>query len=548
MADIAAIIAMTPATASNVQSAAAPGANASDGSAAPFGVLLQQMTLAANDDNQPAVPNNGSVAQTDPGAQDNLVALPNAQTTPLAAQDISKLIVLLQNATPQQSVKTDQTDKNTAVPPAATDKSKANDTTDASLAVALLLPQQSQLSSFHPQSGNAAAMGDPKSTAAMPQSVQPQTDRQQPGDAMAAIANAAAPSVAPNAQPTAPADPGKTPNAKPSKSDPNASQDVNPAATNASAIAPDADLAAALAQQAQVAAIQTQQPSPDTAVAALTSTAASPAQSVSDVKPAGARAAGQTPDKKAAADFAGALNAGASNASAPKFDTTTAGASGDAGVNVDAGGGGSSPSNLPAGAPDAAAAQTAPLSPYGQSPDAAASAAVSAVQGPAAAANSTPVDVNFQVAPQHHTGDAATATSTVDALGVTIAAKSVEGIKHFDIRLDPLELGRLDIHISVDDAGKTQASVVVDKPQTLELLQRDAANLTRSLNEAGVSLSNNGLNFSLKGQDRQNDGGSVAKGRSRSLSVKAVVNTDVISNSGSTVNYAPGGARLDIRV
>jgi flagellar hook-length control protein FliK len=136
----------------------------------------------------------------------------------------------------------------------------------------------------------------------------------------------------------------------------------------------------------------------------------------------------------------------------------------------------------------------------------------------------------------------------MDALGLTIAAKSADGVKHFDIRLDPPELGRVQVHLSLDDSGKAQASLVVDKPQTLELLQRDAANLTRSLTDAGVSLSNNGLNFSLRGQDRQDDGGGVVKGRSRALSVKAVVSTDAISNSSPIASLAPDSVRLDIRV
>ena len=167
------------------------------------------------------------------------------------------------------------------------------------------------------------------------------------------------------------------------------------------------------------------------------------------------------------------------------------------------------------------------------------------VQGTQAATNSANVSTSVQVAPSHP--DTST-SANIDTLGVAIAAKSSDGIKHFDIRLDPPELGRVEVRLSIGDDGKTQASLLVDKPQTLELLQRDAPNLHRALSNAGLDLSNNGLNFSLRGQDRQNDGGSVAKGRSRSLSVKAVVNTDAVSTSGSTDNYAPGGARLDIRV
>ena len=206
-----------------------------------------------------------------------------------------------------------------------------------------------------------------------------------------------------------------------------------------------------------------------------------------------------------------------------------------------------SPSSASQAAPTQAApspATPSPATPSHAMPDPNAMAGI--VQATPTAANTANVSTNVQVAPSH---PADTSTSAnIDTLGVAIAAKSSDGIKHFDIRLDPPELGRLDVRLSIGDDGKTQASLLVDKPQTLALLQRDAPNLHRALSNAGLDLSNNGLNFSLRGQDRQNDGGSVAKGRSRSLSVKAVVNTDAVSTSGSTDNYAPGGARLDIRV
>ena len=151
------------------------------------------------------------------------------------------------------------------------------------------------------------------------------------------------------------------------------------------------------------------------------------------------------------------------------------------------------------------------------------------------------VAAQIQLVPQHHD-----TVTTPDKLGLAIAAKSVDGVKHFDIRLDPPELGRVQVHLSVDDAGRAQANLVVDKPQTLELLQRDAASLNRALTDAGLDLSNNGLNFSLREQYRQNDDG-VDKGRGRDLSVKAVVQTDA-SPIHSSLSYAPDSVRLDIRV
>jgi flagellar hook-length control protein FliK len=138
--------------------------------------------------------------------------------------------------------------------------------------------------------------------------------------------------------------------------------------------------------------------------------------------------------------------------------------------------------------------------------------------------------------------------STTDKLGLAIAAKSIDGVRQFDIRLDPPELGRVQVQLSVDDSGKAHANLVVDKPQTLELLQRDAANLNRTLTDAGLNLPNNGLNFTLREQYRQNDGGGVDKGRGRALSVTAVVQTDANLTQTSIGSFAPHSVRLDIRV
>jgi flagellar hook-length control protein FliK len=152
------------------------------------------------------------------------------------------------------------------------------------------------------------------------------------------------------------------------------------------------------------------------------------------------------------------------------------------------------------------------------------------------------IAAQIQVTQQHHE-----TVTTPDKLGLAIAAKSVDGVRHFDIRLDPPELGRVQVHLSMDDNGRAQASLVVDKPQTLELLQRDATSLNRALTDAGLDLSNNGLNFSLREQHRQNDDGGVDMGRGRSLSAKAVVQTDA-SLIHSSLSYAPDSVRLDIRV
>jgi flagellar hook-length control protein FliK len=138
----------------------------------------------------------------------------------------------------------------------------------------------------------------------------------------------------------------------------------------------------------------------------------------------------------------------------------------------------------------------------------------------------------------------ASAQPDIAALAVNIAAKSQPGARHFDIRLDPPELGRIEVHLSVDDAGKAQAHLSADKPQTLDLLQRDSSSLTRALKESGVDLGNTGLSFSLRGQDREGGNAQKSFSRGRALSVSAVTEA---SASPSTISNLSSD-RLDIRV
>ncbi len=91
----------------------------------------------------------------------------------------------------------------------------------------------------------------------------------------------------------------------------------------------------------------------------------------------------------------------------------------------------------------------------------------------------------------------------VHALAVTIAARASQGATRFDIRLDPAELGRIDVQLTVDREGQVKSKLVVEKQETLDLLQRDQRNLERALAQAGVQTSEGSLEFSLKDQGGQ---------------------------------------------
>jgi flagellar hook-length control protein FliK len=154
------------------------------------------------------------------------------------------------------------------------------------------------------------------------------------------------------------------------------------------------------------------------------------------------------------------------------------------------------------------------------------------------------VTQNIQVAQS----DSNTNASTVSALAVAIAARSQSGNKQFDIRLDPPELGRVEVRLSIDATGKAQASLSADQPRTLDLLKTDAPALTRALRDAGLNVSQNGLNFSLRGQDRQNGGNGFTPRSGRSAQTSLIA-TSVIGSVQGGANYqGSADGRLDIRV
>ncbi len=67
------------------------------------------------------------------------------------------------------------------------------------------------------------------------------------------------------------------------------------------------------------------------------------------------------------------------------------------------------------------------------------------------------------------------------------------------IRLDPAELGKIEVRLRMDEARQLSAEVTADQPATLDLLRRDSDNLTRALNDAGFRADDQSLRFDSRG-------------------------------------------------
>lgn len=117
----------------------------------------------------------------------------------------------------------------------------------------------------------------------------------------------------------------------------------------------------------------------------------------------------------------------------------------------------------------------------------------------AAPAMHAPASQTAQTAPQSPQAPAV----PVAGLAVEIAGRALAGKHHFEIRLDPPELGRIEVRLDVDRDGSVTSHVITDRRDTLDLLQRDSAALQRALQDAGLKTPDNALQFSLRDQSGQ---------------------------------------------
>ncbi|MEQ1769749.1 MAG: flagellar hook-length control protein FliK [Devosia sp.] len=113
--------------------------------------------------------------------------------------------------------------------------------------------------------------------------------------------------------------------------------------------------------------------------------------------------------------------------------------------------------------------------------------------------------------------------SALPQLAFEMVRQFQNGQSRFTVRLDPPELGRVDVKMHVDATGNVTARLTVERAETLDMFQRDQRVLERALVQAGLDGNKTNLEFSLKqqsfsmpqqqGQHGQNGGYPGASGR-----------------------------------
>jgi len=183
--------------------------------------------------------------------------------------------------------------------------------------------------------------------------------------------------------------------------------------------------------------------------------------------------------------------------------------------------------------------------------------AVGATNAPSAsgAADALP-NFGFLATNAMSTGAAAATPSAPDAavplagLAVAIAARAQAGTNQFAIRLDPPELGRIDVRLDVDRNGQVTSHVTVDRADTLQLLQTHQPQLEQALQQAGLKTTDNGLQFTLRDQSFAGQNGQNGHGGGQQNTAQLVIPDAQAAPIDTAQIYARLnlGSGLDIRV
>jgi flagellar hook-length control protein FliK len=122
-----------------------------------------------------------------------------------------------------------------------------------------------------------------------------------------------------------------------------------------------------------------------------------------------------------------------------------------------------------------------------------------------------------------------------------------------DLRLEPAHLGKVQIRFDFGADGKANIAVLADRPETLEMLQKDTKTIERILADNGIKADSNSLSFNLRGQQQQSANDFNFGGRPLSFRVQEEVNkisNDNTINNAGYLNYgdSAGNGMLNIIV
>jgi len=96
-----------------------------------------------------------------------------------------------------------------------------------------------------------------------------------------------------------------------------------------------------------------------------------------------------------------------------------------------------------------------------------------------------------------------------DRLGVAIARQVRNGREELTVRMDPAELGRIEVQLAFEEGGSLRAVVSADSATVVDTMRRDLGEIVRALADAGVRADGQSFRFERGSSDA---GGSAGAG------------------------------------
>lgn len=121
------------------------------------------------------------------------------------------------------------------------------------------------------------------------------------------------------------------------------------------------------------------------------------------------------------------------------------------------------------------------------------------------------------------------------------------GVDRLTVQLKPATLGRVDVQMEVGFDGRVQAVISAERPETLQLLQRDARTLTTALMDAGLQADSGSLSFNLRGQTGDQAGGGDQRLPDGGSPTHDAANDDH-PDATTNITLSLGSGRVDIKV
>jgi flagellar hook-length control protein FliK len=160
--------------------------------------------------------------------------------------------------------------------------------------------------------------------------------------------------------------------------------------------------------------------------------------------------------------------------------------------------------------------------------------------------------------------NSALASQVKNQFNLAVSKAASGGEQEFTVRLNPGDLGRVNVRLQFAENGNLRAQVAVENPETLELLQRDAKGFERALEASGHKTEQNGISFSLDDSNKESAGRALAEAlqqekirdelAARPDSFAPQVDTEITATKGEEIPledilpYVSVDTGLDIRI